>query len=105
MICEGERWQNDPIQARTALLDALPRRADWFSIAELVNYIKHSDPDFQRPDSNYDTWYIRDVATDKYLTGFENWELVEGRLIPYLLEVVLGWLGLSETAGQGVDRL
>ncbi|RMG91764.1 MAG: hypothetical protein D6706_17895 [Chloroflexi bacterium] len=96
--CEGEGWQNDPILARTALLDVLPRRDDWFLLADLVAYMREHDPDFQRPDGNYDTWYIRDVTQDEYVRGFENWERVEGRLIRFLITGPLTWLGMVETA-------
>lgn len=103
--CEGENWQNDPILARTALLDALPRTPDWYKLADLVAHIKQTDPDFQRPDGNYDTWYVRDVAQDVYLSGIENWELVEGRLLAFLVQGPLVWLGLAETAVHGQNTL
>jgi hypothetical protein len=105
LACEGEGWQNDPILARTTLLDALPRSVDWFRISDVVHSIKQTDADFQRPDGNYDTWYIRDLTAGEYLTGFDSWELVEGRLIRFLLEGPSYWLGLTETAVEGSDRL
>ncbi|MFQ5436931.1 MAG: hypothetical protein ACE5FD_18900, partial [Anaerolineae bacterium] len=95
--CEGENWQNDPISARPALLDALPRRTDWFRLSDLVAQIKEINPDFQRPDGNYDTWYVRDVETGSYVTGFENWELVEGRLLSFMVQGPLTWLGMAVT--------
>lgn len=98
IICEGEGWHNDPILARTALLDALPRTGDWFRIDDLVELIKRVQPDFQRPDGNYDTWYVREIATDTYLTGFDNWDGVEGRLLRFLLQAPCYWLGLVETS-------
>ncbi|MEM8862168.1 MAG: helicase-associated domain-containing protein, partial [Chloroflexota bacterium] len=61
-------------------------------------------PDFQRPNGNYDVWYIRDLATGDYVSGFENWELVEGRLLRYLVEKPLNWLGLADVA-HGAYRL
>ncbi len=103
--CEGEHWHNDPILARTALLDALPQTADWYRLSELVGHIKQNDPDFQRPDGNYDTWYVRDVAQDNYLSGIENWDLVEGRLLAFMVQGPLFWLGLAETAVQGQNIL
>ncbi|MCB9007059.1 MAG: helicase-associated domain-containing protein [Ardenticatenaceae bacterium] len=103
--CEGEQWRNDPILARTALLDALPQTPDWYKLADLIGHIKQTDPDFQRPDGNYDTWYVRDVAQDNYLSGIENWELVEGRLLAFLVQGPLFWLGLAETAVQGKHQL
>ena len=103
--CEGENWQNDPILARTALLDALPHTPAWYKLSDLISHIKQNDPDFQRPDGNYETWYVRDVAQDHYLSGIENWELVEGRLLGFLVQGPLVWLGLAETAVQGKSTL
>lgn len=96
IICEGEGWGNDPLLARTALFDALPRDENWYRIPQLVAFIKETEPDFQRPDGNYDTWYIRDEASDVYLTGFVHWDNVEGRLLSYLLTGPMRWLGLVE---------
>lgn len=98
--CEGESWHNDPLLARTALMDVLPADEDWHRVQDVVDAVKRLDPDFQRPDGNYDTWYIRDVETDQYLAGFANWDFVEGRLLRYLIQGPLHWLGmvaLSET--------
>lgn len=103
LICEGEGWQNDPILARTALLDVLPRAADWVRIDDLFTAVKDTDPDFQRPDGNYDTWYIRDEATRHYLTGFADWDRVEGRLLTFLLQGPLHWLGMVDLATDPVD--
>ncbi len=99
LSCEGEGWENDPLLARTALLDALPRSLDWYAQQDLVGQIKQTDPDFQRPDGNYDVWYIRDLANDTYIKGFANWDMVEGRLIRFLLDGPCYWLGLVEMAG------
>lgn len=98
IICEGESWNNEPILARAALLDALPRSDGWFNLADLVAHIKESDPDFQRPDGNFDTWYIRDEVSGDYLAGFSAWDYVEGRLLRFLVQGPLYWLGMVETA-------
>lgn len=100
LICEGSGWSNDPIAARTAVLDALTLTEEWFAVAELVAFIKKEDPDFQRPHGNYDVWYIRERVTGEYLTGFEQWDQVEGRLLRYLLLAPMQWLGLVETADE-----
>ena len=105
LSCKGDQWRNDPILARTALLDALPQTPDWYRLSDLISHVKKADPDFQRPDGNYDTWYVRDVAQDNYLSGIENWELVEGRLLTFLVQGPLFWLGLAETAVQGKHHL
>ncbi|WP_420641408.1 helicase-associated domain-containing protein [Candidatus Leptofilum sp.] len=105
LSCEGDQWRNDPILARTALLDALPQTPDWYRLGDLISQIKQTDPDFQRPDGNYDTWYVRDEAQESYLTGIENWDLVEGRLLAFLVQGPLFWLGLAETAVLGPQTL
>jgi hypothetical protein len=102
--CEGSGWQNDPLLAREALLAALPQRPVWFAMADLTQHIHETNPDFQRPDGNYDTWYILDVAGDSYLTGFQNWPLVEGRLLRFLLQGPLHWLGMVDL-GEDCFRL
>ncbi len=96
--CEGENWHNDPILARTALLDAMPHNANWYRISELVEAIKAVNPDFQRPDGNYDTWYIKETGAQEYLAGFDSWGQVEGRLIRFLIQYPLYWLGMTELA-------
>jgi hypothetical protein len=98
--CEGSGWRNDPIAARTALLDHLPRDANWYRLDDMVALIRAGDPDFQRPEGNYDTWYIRDLATGAYLRGFESWDLVEGRLLRFLVSGPMYWLGLVEVGGD-----
>jgi hypothetical protein len=98
--CEGESWSNDPLLARAALLEKLEQSADWYSLKELITLIKETDPDFQRPDGNYDTWYVRDLHSDAYVRSFANWDLVEGRLLRFLVEGPLSWLGMVETTAS-----
>jgi hypothetical protein len=104
LVCEGSGWSNEPKAGRTAVLDALTLTEEWFSIEGLCQFIKQENPDFQRPQGNYDVWYIRDRASGEYLSGFAQWEGVEGRLIRFLLQAPLSWLGLVET-GEGKYRL
>ncbi len=88
-------WRNDPWLARRALLDALHGLAvdAWYTIADLVAGVKAVNPDFQRPDGNYTGWYLRDRASGRYLSGFESWDDVEGRLVAFLIQGPLFWLG------------
>jgi hypothetical protein len=104
LVAEGESWQNDPLLARTALMDALPADDQWYRLGDIVSVIRREDPDFQRPDGNYETWYIRDAQTLDYLSSFEDWERVEGRLLRYLIQGPLYWLGMVElSAANGSD--
>lgn len=105
LVVENDSRPNDPLPARTALMDVLPADDRWYRIADVVAVVRRQDPDFQRPDGNYETWYIRDAETQTYLTGFENWDRVEGRLLRFLIQGPLHWLGMTElSAADDVDE-
>ncbi len=105
--CEAGSWEHDPQLARRTLLDFLPRDLNWYRLADLIYAIKEREPDFQRPGSNYDTWYIRDKRSGEYLAGFRSWDLVEGNQLAYTVRCPLSWLGLVDLAYQstGEDTL
>ncbi len=94
--CEETGWRNDPLLARTGVLARLGQcpTETWLGIDSFVEFIYDFDPDFMRPDGDYSSWYIRDVETQQYLTGFSNWHKVEGAVIRYILSAPLCWLGL-----------
>jgi hypothetical protein len=80
------------------------RPGTWYRIEALVAAIKDVDADFQRPDGDYDSWYIRDEETGVYLSGFESWGAVEGRLIRYLIRKPMAWLGLVDLGRDDEDQ-
>jgi hypothetical protein len=95
---EATGWRNDPKRARTALLRYL-RELDpdeWYGIGDFVKVMKRVDPDFQRPDGDYKSWYIRHAQTGQLLLGWENWEQVEGALLRYYFAGPLFWLGVVD---------
>jgi hypothetical protein len=106
---EGE-WTNDPHLTRKIVLDFLAatpgydgeiasrKGGAWWSLSSLVDDIKQSQPDFQRPAGDYDSWYIRDVESGEFLRGFENWEAIDGMLVRYLVAGPLYWLGIVDLA-------
>ncbi|MEM7531957.1 MAG: hypothetical protein AAF639_07270 [Chloroflexota bacterium] len=102
-------WKNDPLQTRQAILTILSKLQPgiWYSKNELIEAIKESEPDFQRPTGNYDTWYIRDTNTQEFLKGFEQWDQVEGALLHSLLTGALYWLQAVDLAepSAGDDML
>jgi len=102
--CEGEGWSNDPLLARTALLEKLELTDDWYSLKMFVAHVKKTNPDFQRPDGNYETWYVRDLQSDAYVRSFANWDLVEGRLLQFLFQGPLFWLGMVETGTSATNQ-
>jgi hypothetical protein len=95
--CEDTGWRNDPLATRQRILKHLSQCPpdQWLSLASFVQAIKESDPDFQRPDGDYNSWYIRQADTGRYLSGFESWDQVEGGLIAYLIAQPLHWLGVT----------
>jgi hypothetical protein len=97
-------WHNNPTLARETVLQALAacEIGEWYAIDVLIAAIKTSDPDFQRPDGDYESWYIRDAATGEHLSGFASWDAVEGTLIRYLITHPLAWLGMVDL-GTGYE--
>ena len=95
--CEDTGWRNDPLAARQRILKHLGQCPpdQWLSSASFIQAIKESEPDFQRPDGDYSSWYIRQADTGQYLSGFEYWDQVEGALIAYLIAQPLHWLSVT----------
>ncbi|MDE2776287.1 MAG: hypothetical protein OXI77_10135 [Chloroflexota bacterium] len=103
---EDSGWAYDAAGARQAVMqlfaDLLPGQG-WVSINDLIEIIKEFEPDFQRLDGDYDSWYIRNDAGE-FLSGFESWDAVEGALIEFYLAGPMHWLGLVDI-GDDVARL
>jgi len=94
VICEGE-WTNAPLDTRNLLfrfLQTVPQNK-WWNLNSFVKAIKEKYPDFQRPASDYDSWFIKRASDGVYLRGFEHWDEVDGALIRYFITDVLHWLG------------
>jgi len=102
LTCERTGWKNDVHLARTAVVDHLRLcPADkWISTLSFIAAIHAVAPDFMRPDGDYDSWYIKDATTKRYVMGYSNWDSVEGALIGYLLHGPLCWLGVV-ASGNG----
>ena len=102
--CEGT-WRHDPLATRQKLLGYLARcrPGAWYTVGDFAAAIKAVDPDFQRPDGDYRSWYIRDRVSGRYLSGFESWEQVEGALIAYVLTGPAHWLGATDVGDLPPD--
>ncbi len=96
-------WRNDPLAARRAALDALAALdpGAWYRLDDFVAAIREASPDFQRPGGDYGAWYIRDTATNQYLTGFASWDKVEGALLRFLVGGPLRWMGVVDMDADG----
>jgi hypothetical protein len=93
----------DPVATRRAILAllALCPSGEWWSLASFVSSVKVFHPDFQRPDGDYTSWYIRDDTSGDYLSGFDSWDRAEGALLADLLTGPLAWLAIVDTAETG----
>lgn len=106
LVCDQETpWRNDPVATRRALMVLLARCPQdvWWSLDSFVAAVRETHPDFQRPDGDYASWYIRDAASGEYLSGFESWDQVDGALLADLLTGPLRWLGIVATAADGAN--
>lgn len=96
LTCIEGNWRNDPIRTRSVLFEHLRRVSTdvWYGLDDFITALHDHAPDFQRPDGNYDAWYLRDDA-GIHLRGFDHWQDVEGRLLRYLWRGPLFWLGVA----------
>lgn len=96
----GTMSQYNPAAARAAVFEimthALPAQA-WWSLDDFILLVHEDSADFQRPNGDFDSWYIRNDAGE-YLTGIESWDAVEGALLEYLITAPMHWLGLLDLA-------
>lgn len=99
------RLRRDSVAPRQALLALLARcpTDSWWSVGSFVAAVKEIHPDFQRPDGDYSSWYIRDVVTGDYLSGFDSWDRVEGAYVADLVAGPLNWLRVVAIAGGDGD--
>jgi hypothetical protein len=102
---EGE-WHNDPLGTRLFLVGLLTAIPDdtWWSISAFLADLRRDFPDFQRPASDYDSWFIRDTRSDQFLRGFAHWDDVDGALTRYLITGPLHWLGILDLAVPAEDN-
>ncbi|MCB9437903.1 MAG: helicase-associated domain-containing protein [Anaerolineales bacterium] len=104
---EGTGWQNNPLLLRQTVQETTQALIgdQWIALEGLIEEIKESEPDFQRPGGDYDSWYIKDRASGTYLQGFESWDRVEGAMLRFTIGTVMHWLGMVDTGmtGAAVD--
>lgn len=98
----GTMHQYSPAVARGAVLELmlhmLPQN-DWWSLGDFIELVREDNADFQRPNGDFDSWYIRNDQGE-YLTGLESWDAVEGALLEFYVTGPLHWLGLVDLAEE-----
>ncbi len=99
IIIEGN-WSHPCLETRKTLLGYLQTLAydEWWELNSFVQAIKNTNPDFQRPAGDYDSWFIRRASDGEYLRGFGSWDDVDGELIRFFIIEILHWLGMVDLA-------
>ncbi len=99
LLFEGY-WKNSTLTARHTVIHLLQRVPPntWWNLESFIAAVKTEMPDFQRPAGDYDSWFIRRAADERYLRGFAFWDEIDGALIRYLITVPMHYLGLIDLA-------
>ncbi len=87
-------------RARQAILmhlNDIPGR-EWTNLETFIAHVRKLTPDFQRPNGDYKSWYVKSKKTGRYLRGYEHWRDVDGAYIAYLICGPLHWLGMTDYA-------
>lgn len=102
-------WRNDPLRTRKTVLSFLAgipggkaalgvAGKPWWSLQAFINAVYQHYPDFQRQAGEYEAWFVKSATGGESLSGFHNWERVEGELLRFMLAGPLHWLGILELA-------
>jgi hypothetical protein len=105
IAAEGN-WKNDALRTKNFLLGILNQlpQGVWWNLGSLIHAVKENHPDFQRQPGDYDSWYIRDLASGNFLRGFEHWEEIEGAVLRFMIAGPLFWLGVVDLAVDQLDN-
>ena len=93
---------HNPVKSRYFIFDLLSTipSGQWWNIKSFIKAVHEKNPDFQRPAGNYDTWFIKNKSTGEYLRGFDNWDIIDGELIYFLITGPFHWFGLVDLASN-----
>ncbi len=94
IVCNTAAWPNDARLSRQGVLDLLQplKPGLWWDLNDFVEKIRQTYPAFQRPGGDFDSWYLQNQS-GIFLHGIENWNMVDGALIRYVITGPLHWLG------------
>ncbi len=85
-----------PARRSSTFSSAIPPN-QWWSLPAFLRDLKLKHPDFQRPAGDYNSWFIKRAADGQYLRGFAYWDVVDGALVRFPIQI-LHWLGLVDLA-------
>ncbi|HLC04931.1 MAG TPA: helicase-associated domain-containing protein [Anaerolineales bacterium] len=99
------QWPNAPRVSRQAVLDLLGRLmiGEWWDLGGFIQAVHETQPAFQRPAGDFDSWYLQDTRTGGFVRGLAHWHAVEGALIHGVITGPLYWLGMLDLGLAGPD--
>lgn len=88
-------WPNDSVATRASVLLKLKdlARGRWWETSSFIDSVRVKDPGFARPGGEFESWYLRDRNSGRFLRGIEHWEAIEGALLHRLIAGPLHWIG------------
>lgn len=95
-----------PAAVREAVLEmmvSLLPQDGWWARAAFINAVHEDNAGFQRPNEDFDVWYIRDAQSGQYLAGESSFDAVDGAMLDYIITGPMHWLGLMDV-GEGAAR-
>lgn len=106
LAAPGGRWPNAPRASRGALLALLARVSPetWYTLEAFVAWTRDHSPAFLRPGGDFDSWYLQESFSGRFLRGIDAWQSVEGGYLRHVLTGPLHWLGAVELGAQRPDE-
>ncbi len=95
-----------PAAVREAVLEmmvSLLPQDGWWSRAAFIDAVHEDNAGFQRPNEDFNVWYIRDARSGQYLSGESSFDAVDGAMLDYIISGPMHWLGLMDV-GEGAAR-
>jgi hypothetical protein len=101
----GHEWPNDPRHGRQAVLKLLEQLTAqvWWKIEPFVQSVRESQPGFQRPAGDFDSWYLQDSRSGAPLRGYRSWDAVDGSYLRQMLAGPLYWLGAVDLGSDETE--
>jgi len=93
--------------ARQVIIDSLSQLQSgrWYSLDDLTDLIKKTNPDFLREQEEYFSWTVQtEGKIQEALSGYESWLQVEAALIAFIIQKMLPMLDLGDTGTLTEDR-
>lgn len=96
-------WVDTALRARQRILRHLRELSaeTWYALSDVQRFIHQHDPDFLRPDGNYETWLIRRREDKRILRGFQYWQDVEGALLRFYVFGPMFWMDAVMIGEEG----